>query len=79
MYAGSGADALPWYFRDAKLGPLVGTRTWAGWWNLRLPEPDGWRRCDGSARGFLQSERRLEVENHGVAPDYEVEQTPKTG
>ena len=30
MYAGSGGDALPWYFRDAKLGPLVGTRTWGG-------------------------------------------------
>ncbi len=30
MFAGSGGDALPWYFRDAKIGPLVGTRTWGG-------------------------------------------------
>lgn len=28
--AGSGGDAMPWYFRKAALGPLVGTRTWGG-------------------------------------------------
>ena len=28
--AGSGGDALPYYFHAAKLGPLVGTRTWGG-------------------------------------------------
>jgi tricorn protease len=28
--AGSGGDALPYYFRAMKLGPLVGTRTWGG-------------------------------------------------
>ncbi len=30
-YSGSGGDALPWLFKQAKLGPLVGKRTWAGW------------------------------------------------
>ena len=28
--AGSGGDALPWYFRKPKIGPLVGKRTWGG-------------------------------------------------
>jgi tricorn protease len=28
--AGSGGDALPWYFRRMKLGPLVDKRTWGG-------------------------------------------------
>jgi tricorn protease len=28
--AGSGGDALPWAFRHANIGPLVGTRTWGG-------------------------------------------------
>ena len=28
--AGSGGDAMPWYFRKAGLGPLVGKRTWGG-------------------------------------------------
>ena len=28
--AGSGGDAMPWYFRKANLGTLVGVRTWGG-------------------------------------------------
>src|SRR5262249_27168571 len=28
--AGSGGDWMPWMFRRAKLGPLVGKRTWGG-------------------------------------------------
>ncbi len=28
--AGSGGDLLPYMFRAANLGPLVGTRTWGG-------------------------------------------------
>ncbi len=28
--AGSGGDAFPWYFRQSRLGPLVGMRTWGG-------------------------------------------------
>jgi tricorn protease len=30
QFSGSGGDALPWYFRKAGLGPLVGVRTWGG-------------------------------------------------
>lgn len=29
-WSGSGGDAFPDYFRKAKLGPLIGTRTWGG-------------------------------------------------
>ncbi len=29
-WSGSGGDAFPFYFREAKLGPLVGQRTWGG-------------------------------------------------
>ena len=29
-FSGSGGDAMPWYFRYAKIGPLVGKRTWGG-------------------------------------------------
>src|SRR5256886_13679875 len=28
--AGSGGDALPWYFRKAGIGPLIGKQTWGG-------------------------------------------------
>src|SRR5258707_14483499 len=28
--AGSGGDAMPWYFKRADVGKLIGTRTWGG-------------------------------------------------
>jgi len=28
--AGSGGDAMPWYFRKAGIGPLIGKKTWGG-------------------------------------------------
>ena len=28
--AGSGGDAMPWYFKRAGVGKLIGTRTWGG-------------------------------------------------
>jgi tricorn protease len=78
MFAGSGGDALPWYFRDAKLGPLVGTRTWGGLVGIYDYPPlmDG-----GSVTAprvaFYNRTGDWDVENHGVAPDIEVEITPK--
>jgi tricorn protease len=29
-WSGSGGDAFPFYFREAKVGPIIGTRTWGG-------------------------------------------------
>ena len=29
-WAGSGGDAFPEFFRKAKVGPIIGTRTWGG-------------------------------------------------
>ena len=29
-WSGSGGDAFPTYFKQAGLGPLIGTRTWGG-------------------------------------------------
>ncbi|HEX7288204.1 MAG TPA: PDZ domain-containing protein, partial [Candidatus Angelobacter sp.] len=78
MYAGSGGDALPWYFRDAKLGPLVGTRTWGGLVGIY----DYPQLMDGGAVtaprvAFYNRDGKWDVENHGVAPDVEVDVTPK--
>jgi tricorn protease len=75
--SGSGGDALPWMFRQDKLGPLVGMRTWGGLvgiWNYP-PLMDG---------GFVTAPRGAiyglkgdwEVENRGIAPDIEVENDP---
>ena len=78
MYAGSGGDALPWYFRDAKLGPLVGTRTWGGLVGIydypALMDGGG---VTAPRVAFYNRAGDWDVENHGVAPDYDVEITPK--
>jgi tricorn protease len=74
--AGSGGDLLPWMFRQQKLGTLVGKRTWGGLvgilgfpvlldgGNVTAPNLAIW-----NEDGFI-------VENVGVPPDVEVEQTP---
>ena len=76
--AGSGGDALPLFFRRRGLGKLVGKRTWGGLIGIY----DYPALIDG---GFFTSPRlaifspdgKWEVENEGVAPDIEVEMTPK--
>jgi tricorn protease len=75
--SGSGGDALPWMFRQDKVGPLVGTRTWGGLVGIYGYPP----LMDG---GFVTAPRVAifglhgdwEVENHGIAPDIEVENDP---
>ena len=74
--AGSGGDLLPWMFRQLKLGTLVGKRTWGGLvgilgfpvlmdgGSVTAPNLAIW-----TPDGFI-------VENVGVPPDIEVDQTP---
>ncbi|HXK09312.1 MAG TPA: PDZ domain-containing protein [Vicinamibacteria bacterium] len=74
--AGSGGDLLPWMFRKFSLGPLVGKRTWGGLVGiLGFPEL-----MDGGAvtapNLAIWTEDGFIVENEGVPPDVEVEQTP---
>jgi tricorn protease len=78
MYAGSGGDALPWYFHDAKIGPLVGTRTWGGLVGIYdYPNFMDGGSVTSPRVAFYNRNGEWDVENHGVAPDYEVEITPK--
>lgn len=78
QYAGSGGDAMPWYFRKANIGPLVGVRTWGG-----LVGIGGYPSLmDG---GSVMAPRiaiaglhgHWEVEGHGIPPDIEVWQDPR--
>jgi tricorn protease len=76
--SGSGGDALPWLFKRAKLGPLVGTRTWGGLVGIS----DYPRLIDGGGvtaprAGLFSAEGKWEIENIGVSPDVEVEQDPE--
>jgi len=75
--AGSGGDALPWYFRKLKTGTLVGKRTWGGL-VASFPMPqlmDGGvvRAPDAAIYG---TNGEWEVENVGITPDIEVELDP---
>lgn len=77
-YAGSGGDALPYYFRFRKLGKLVGKRTWGGLVGITGYPPlmDGGI-VTSPTTSFVDLDGNFTVENEGVAPDVEVEQTPK--
>jgi tricorn protease len=75
--AGSGGDALPWYFRKVKLGPLVGTRTWGGLVGIGgYPELIDGGAVTAPRAAIYGLEGEWEVENRGVAPDYEVHLDP---
>jgi tricorn protease len=76
--SGSGGDALPWLFKSRQLGPLVGKRTWGGLVGIG-PIPtlmDGGNVTSPSV-AFFSPHGAWEVENHGVDPDYIVDQDPK--
>lgn len=75
--AGSGGDALPYYFRLRKLGPLVGTRTWGGLvGTLGVPPTIDGGGITAPILAFYDLSGKWAVENEGVAPDIEVEYTP---
>jgi tricorn protease len=79
-YAGSGGDNLPWLFRRAGIGPLVGERTWGGEVGGTGGVP---KLIDGGFVvapdiAFYSPEGEWEIENHGVSPDIEVEIDPRS-
>ena len=77
-YAGSGGDALPWYFRHVGLGPLVGKRTWGGLVGIYgYPTLMDGGFVTAPRVAFFTTDGQWDVENHGVQPDYEVELDPK--
>jgi tricorn protease len=75
--SGSGGDALPWYFRKAGLGPLVGKRTWGGLVGIGgYPELIDGGHVTAPRGAIYGLKGEWEVENHGVAPDIEVDLDP---
>ncbi len=76
--AGSGGDYMPYAFRQAGIGPLVGKRTWGGLVGIGgYPAliDGGMVTAPHIAIWFPTGD--WEVENRGVAPDIDVEQDPK--
>ena len=75
--SGSGGDALPWYFRKAGIGPLVGKKTWGGLVGIGgYPELIDGGHVTAPRAGIYGLNGDWEVENHGIAPDVEVDLEP---
>jgi len=76
--SGSGGDAMPWYFRKAGLGKLVGTRTWGGLVGIGgYPTLIDGGSVNAPRYAIYGLNGEWEVENHGIAPDVIVEDLPK--
>jgi len=75
-FAGSGGDLLAGYFRRARVGKLIGKRTWGGVVSgLHHSLMDGgFVRAPGSHH--YNPEGKYDIENQGVPPDIEVEMDP---
>ncbi|MEX1025199.1 MAG: PDZ domain-containing protein [Planctomycetota bacterium] len=76
-WSGSGGDALPYYFRQSELGPLIGRRTWGGLVGIS-GNPS---LIDGASPSvprfaFYELDGTWGVEGYGVEPDIEVMDDP---
>jgi tricorn protease len=75
--AGSGGDALPWYFRKRGTGPLVGKNTWGGLVGIdNYPELIDGGHVTAPRFALYGLKGDWEVENRGIAPDYDVDLDP---
>lgn len=77
-YSSSGGDALPYYFREQKLGTIIGTRTWGGLIGISgNPSLMDGGSISAPQFRFLDKEGMWAVEGVGVAPDIEVVDRPE--
>jgi len=77
-FAGSGGDAMPWYFRRAGVGKLIGKRTWGGLvGRAGAPELMDGGFVTAPSSAVYNPNGQWEVENVGISPDIEVEHDPE--
>jgi tricorn protease len=76
-WSGSGGDAFPTYFRQAGLGPLIGTRTWGGLIGISGAPGliDGGVVTVPSFRMYGPKGEWF-AEGHGVEPDITINEDP---
>lgn len=75
--AGSGGDALPYYFKLRGVGPLVGTRTWGALVGTTgSPGTIDGGGITAPSLAFYDLKGEWRIENEGITPDIEVENTP---
>jgi tricorn protease len=75
--AGSGGDALPYYFQLRHIGTMVGTRTWGALVGTTgSPSTIDGGSITAPSLAFYDLQGKWAVENQGVTPEVEVEYTP---
>lgn len=76
-WSGSGGDAFPYYFKEAGLGPLIGTRTWGGLIGMTgSPSLIDGGNVTVPTFGIYNNEGEWIIENYGVEPDIEIIDDP---
>jgi len=76
--AGSGGDMLPYMFKQRKIGPLVGTKTWGGLVGIwDVPDLIDGGHITAPRGGFYNVAGEWDIENKGITPDVLVEQDAK--
>ncbi|MGH9754479.1 MAG: S41 family peptidase [Blastocatellia bacterium] len=77
-YSGSGGDYLPYMFRRAQVGPLIGKRTWGGLVGIGgYPQLIDGGSVTAPHFAFYTPEGKWDIENRGVSPDIDIEFDPK--
>jgi tricorn protease len=76
-WSGSGGDCFPYYFQQAKLGPLVGTRTWGGLIGMTgVPGLMDGGSVSVPTLGIYSTKGDWIIEGYGVDPDIAVVDDP---
>ena len=76
-WSGSGGDAFPFYFREAGVGPLIGTRTWGGLIGITgAPQLVDGGFVTVPTFGIYSTDGEWIIEGHGIDPDIEVIDDP---
>ncbi len=78
IFSASDGDQFPYFFREWRLGVVVGERTWGGVRGIKGP----WRLIDGTyvtiPKDSLLTRMGVSIiENHGAEPDLVVDDTPE--
>jgi tricorn protease len=75
---GSDCETLALEFKDFKMGPVIGTRTWGGWVGIRGDKTfrDGGVTTQPEFGGWDPRGKSWQIEGHGVDPDVELDLGP---
>jgi tricorn protease len=75
---GSDCETLAQEFKDFKLGPVIGTRTWGGWVGFRGDKKfrDGGATSQPEFGGWDPRGKYWMIEGHGVDPDVQLDLGP---